>query len=162
MTNRNKLLAKLHILITQQSVDKEALYTSYGVESATQMSSADLIDCINKLEKPVQRAFARTNEEIKKLRSEVLCLLTRSPEARDPRKRGLGIPNDWAVLNPWIARHGGKSLPEMTFDELLAFKKQLLALRAKDWYYGKKEVVQSSPRQSAITSVYLRPGGLPS
>lgn len=160
---RNRLLAKLHILIAQVGADKEALYSSYGVTSATQMSDYDLIDCIGKLEGNTSQAATRVREwgknddVVRKLRSEILSLLTKSPAARDPRKRGLGLPNDWEVLNPWIERHAGKRLNRLTIEELASFKKQLLALRAKGWIWREPQPAPASQQIGALEMLYGMP-----
>ena len=129
---RNSPLAKLHVLITQKSVDKEVLYSAYGVESAKNLSNDQIKECITNLEgetpKPT-KAIPVT--DIKKLRSEILALLTK------PSPKGLNIPNDWAVLNPFIAQHGGRDLPSMTIADLNRFKLKLHAMKKSGWHYQK-------------------------
>lgn len=140
MADRGRLYAKLHVLIAQQGVDKMDIYAGYGVSSATEMTDAQLIDCVSRLEGRALKQYSTTTTgdtelAVRRLRSEVLSLLTKSPAVRDVRKRGLGLPNDWEILNPWIERHAGARLNKLSAVELETFRRQLLALRAKGWHY---------------------------
>lgn len=144
-TERNNLLARLHILLkrTGAETEKEAIYASYNVASAAAMSDGQLMDLIGKLER-LGNDRNRHDPELRAMRSEVLFVLTANPDARQPRRRGLGIPNDWQILNPFILRHAGKRLPDMDFSELAAFKKQLYAMRATGWRYAVKNATPVS------------------
>lgn len=151
---RRSLLAKLHIMITQQGVDKQALYSSFGVTTARDLTDDQIVYIIRKLEGEQSSARAisshvKAGDEVRRLRSEVLCLLTWSPAARNERKRGLGVPNDWAVLNPFIERHAGRLLNRLSMDELQAFKMQLLSMRAKGWIYRNGNVTTQMPIATA-------------
>lgn len=151
--DRNKLLAKLHILLKQTGAEaeKDAIYASYNVTSSRDMTDAQLLNLIDKLDgvHPYSPRMKASEAEIRAMRSEVLFVLTASPDAQQPRRRGLGIPNDWQVLNPFIYTHGGKRLTAMSCDELFEFKKQLYAMRETGWRYRAKP--QSLPvPQSAI------------
>lgn len=151
---RTKLLAKLHILITQQGVDKEALYSSFGVESATQMSDAELIECVNLLEGKSPRSpyspKAKTSEfALRQMRSEILSLITKSPKSRTKKSRGLGVPNDWEILNPFIKKLAGKTLNKLSPDEMDHFKLQLFKMRDKGWVWSDrfKERLNEEPQE---------------
>lgn len=176
-TTRHQLLAKLHVLIAQQGVDKEALYAAYGVTTARDLSDAQLSDMIGRLgairiapssavSTPTpQRTAPIVNEEVKKKRSEILSLLTKSPRSTNPRTRGLGIPNDWQILNPWIERHAGALLFKLSLDDLEQFRKQLLSMRAKGWSFHEKQEKQEKQEQPTslleVTPIFRR-GILPS
>lgn len=154
---RRSLLAKLHIMITQLGVDKEALYSSFGVTTARDLSDDQIAYVIRKLE--AEPAPARTishriptSDEVRRMRSEVLCLLTWSPTARNERRRGLGVPNDWAVLNPFIERHAGQLLNRLSAEELQAFKLQLLSMRAKGWVWRAAET-ETAPAPTPVPRV---------
>ena len=129
---RNKLLAKLHILLKETGAEahKKDIYAGYGVDSAKEMSDDQIVDLIGRLDAstqnhstmershPIQQRHEAANGQIRSLRSDVLFVLTANPDAQSPRRRGLGIPNDWQILNPFIHRHAGTLLYEMTDSEL--------------------------------------------
>ncbi len=157
---RNSLLAKLHILITQNSVDKEALYSAYNVESAKNLSNDQLKDCINHIEgKTPSQTKTVPDTDIKKLRSEVLALLTWSPRATNKRKQGLGLPNDWAVLNPFIAQHAGRDLTSLTIADLNRFKLKLHAMKKSGWFYKQSE--PDPIPTTAVSQVKITPKSTP-
>ena len=137
---KNKLIQQLQILMKQQGVSayKEAFYSGYGVSSSKDMSEAQLRDAIKSLGGKPTFGREKANANTRWLRSEVLKLLT------SPSPKGLNIPNEWLVLNPFIERHGGKKLTAMSEDELGAFKKKLYAMRATGWSY-KQEVEKPKP-----------------
>lgn len=140
-TLRNQMLAKLHILLQQQGgIDyKMALYSSYGVESARDMSDAQLSDAIARLDGDASYKAPVAIDPIKALRSDALCIMTRSASARTPTKRGLSIPNDWSAINPFVEFHAGKLLYQMDELELCAFIKKLYAIRKSGWFYRPKQ-----------------------
>lgn len=147
---RTKLLAKLHILITQQGVDKEALYSSFGVESATQMNDAELIECVNLLEgnDPRSAMISYGEREMRQKRSQILSVLTKSPNPKVIKNRGLGVPNDWAILNPFIEKLAGKRLSKMAMVEMDHFLLQLFKMREKGWVWSDrfKERLNEEPQ----------------
>lgn len=160
-TMRHNLLAKLHILLKQQNAEqhKEAIYSAYGVASSKDMSDAQLSHLIGRLEGStinVQSPLPTIDTnvvvvdsfEVKKLRSEILSLITKSPCATNHRQRGLGVPNDWAILNPFIVRHGHKLLFQMNAVELDTFRRKLLAMRESGWSYREDRLI---PRSLAPT-----------
>lgn len=155
---KNKLIQKLQILLRQQNAieHKESIYLQYGVTSSKDMKIDDLIHLINKLEGNTQRPRpqAQANDYIKAFRSEVLKLLT-APAEGEVRKRGLGIPNDWSVLNPFILHHGCKTLREMTIPELTAFKSKLYAMRKSGWHYQQQDKNKPSPESTIARPIYL-------
>lgn len=117
------------------------MWSNYGLDSASQLSDAQLSEAINNITGQAQGYTRYVSPEIKKLRSEILTLLTRRPEAVDAKKRGLGVPNDWDYLNPFIAQYtGGRLLNDksMKTEELVQLKRQLLAMRAKGWMWQPK------------------------
>lgn len=161
-TLRQQMIAKLHIILKQQNAieHKAEIYAGYGVTSSRDMTDAQLSHLIGQLEGSNQSAPASVSNRsatrvenlrsenggisapssddefaIKKLRSEILSLLTKSPRSTNPRQRGLGIPNDWAILNPFIVRHGHKLLFQMSTLELENFHRKLLAMRDSGWAY---------------------------
>lgn len=170
-TPRHQLIAKLHVLIAQQGADKEALYAAYGVTTARDLSDAQLSDMVHKLAAvrttpsvapsvpAPQRTVSIVNDTIKKKRSEILALLTKSPKSTNPRTRGLGIPNDWQILNPWIERHAGALLFKLSEAELDGFRKQLLAMRDKGWSYREEP---TKPAEAPKTPSAPKPTRRPS
>ena len=156
---RNKLLAKLHIILAQQGINastKRDIYTSMGVTSATEMTEDELIYLINKLEGKANKKahVSKVSPEMKALRSEVLFFMTGNPGAKDERKRGLGIPNDWTFLNSFMEHHAGKRLNKMSVEELKDFKKKLFKIRKTGWFYSSKverkveKIVVTAPNYS--------------
>lgn len=141
--NRTKLLAKLHILLKQTGAEhhKEAIYASYNVASSRDMTESQLMQLIGVLAGDPAPAKQATPDEIRAMRSEVLFVLTANPDAIKPRRRGLGIPNDWQLLNPFISHHGGKCMKDMSYEELAAFKTQLCAMRSTGWRYRVKPAI---------------------
>lgn len=151
-STRNALLAKLHILLKEQNAEeyKSQIYAQFGVTSSREMSDGQLIELISRLEATRSGSIDTSTQAkspitqngeiglIRRLRSEILCLLTRSPHI-ELRRRGLGVPNDWAVLNPFICRHTGVLLNRLDLDQLKAFRKQLLVMRDKGWVWHSPE-----------------------
>lgn len=171
--NRYSLLARLHILLKERGVDEETkreMCANYGATTAARLSGCQLEDLIGKLQgnKAQQRLLKdRTScyekpeaapEDIRRLRSEILFFITGDPEAANPRKRGLGIPNSWPVINPFIERHAGKLLFELDTNELEAFKRQLMAMRQSGWRYRKPK--QTTPENSP-SLILLSPFEMP-
>ncbi len=148
---RNKLLAKWHCLVKEKGLKehKVTLYGHYGVGSAKDLSDAQLQHLIATIEgngktKPYAGGV-KESPKIKKLRSAVLSLLTKSPRSTNPKNRGLGVPNGWEVLNPFIEHHAGGALYQLTEQQLETFRKKLLAIRESGWSYGAKKQ-QSQPK----------------
>lgn len=144
MSTRTQLLAKLHITLKECGAEshKEAIYASYGVASARDLSDRQLLELIGRLNQgqcKIYKPQVSPKEVVRKKRSEILSLLTKSPQSANPRYRGLGVPNDWTILNPFIERHAGKLLFNLSVTELEQLRGQLLAMRSKNWYYGKRE-----------------------
>lgn len=145
------MIAKLHIILKQQNAEhhKEAIYAAYGVTSSRDMTDAQISHLIGQLETPSGRICSKDTPQkevavsvqvaddvsAKKMRSNVLKLLTASPRSTNARQRGLGVPNDWAILNPFIVRHGHKLLFQMSAIELENFHRKLLAMRDSGWVY---------------------------
>lgn len=147
---KNRLIAKLHILMNQKEIDadtKADIYSGYGVRSSKEMTLEQLSDLVSRLEGKQVYGAAPVSVSIKALRSEVLLLLTASHWSSNSRKQGLNLPNDWSVLNPFIERHTGKLLPAMSEEELVGFKKKLLAIRKTGWYYRGSACMAPSPAE---------------
>lgn len=170
---RSKLIAKLHILLNQKGVDKELfLSDNFGKSSSKELTDGELINAINALDgKKIQHSsYVAADDATRKLRSEILALITKSPHATNARERGLGVTNDWSVLNPWIERKsGGKRLNQMSFEELKAFRKQVIAIRAKGWFSKDSQskpqaasTIPPTPEPQKYTAIPMQRTGLPS
>lgn len=178
--HRNKLLAKLHVIIAQQGVDKEALYSSFGVTTAKDMTTDELIECASRLEgsDPHSAMISYGERELRAKRSQILSVLTKSPNPKAIKNRGLGVPNDWAILNPFIENLAGKRLSKMAMVEMDHFLLQLFKMREKGWVWSDKikdhltaQASPSAPTQAPPSSpreidpnydLYLNTAKLPS
>lgn len=156
-STRNALLAKLHILLKEQHAEeyKSQIYAQFGVSSSREMSDGQLIELISRLDTTHSGSTDTSTQNgeielIRRLRSEILCLLTRGPHV-ELRRRGLGVPNDWAVLNPFICGHTGALLNRLDIDQLKAFRKQLLVMRDKGWVWHSPEDLQLERTYEANT-----------
>lgn len=147
-TNRKNQLARLHILLEEQGIDedtKREIYATYGVASAAYMTDYQLAHLIGQLEgrnmgaAPVVKARQDVGPETRRLRSQCLTIITGNPDAADPRKRGLGIPNDWAIINPFVQNHAGARLNQLSDGSLGDLAKKLRAIRDSGWRYRTKE-----------------------
>lgn len=160
-TDRKRLIGRLHKLIGEQAdpaAAKEGIYAAYGVASIADMSEAQLRNAIGSLEGTVRRPLVSgrpdysrpVSQFTKQLRSEVLKLITGAPAAHGG---GLGLPNSWPEINRFVSAHAGVAIPAMTDDELLAFKRQLFAIRESGWRYGHKEEPATETPQ--LTAAYM-------
>ena len=143
-TYRNNRLAKLHILLQQQGVDadtKADIYATYGVTTAADMTDSQLSHLVGRLEnRDMGQAYTipprrDVSPETRRLRSQCLKLITGSPAPANPRLRGLGLPNDWAVINPFVQRHAGAMLNQLSDGALMKFVKKLRKIRDSGWFY---------------------------
>lgn len=139
-TERNRLLGRLHLLLKEQGVDeatKRAMYAGYGVTTAADMTAPQLRHLVGTLagEAVPEAAPRQVSNETRRLRSQCLALMTKSPDPANVKKRGLGLPNDWAVLNSFVERHTGATLNWLTDEELERFARKLRAMRASGWFY---------------------------
>ncbi|WP_304708419.1 hypothetical protein [uncultured Rikenella sp.] len=139
-TERNKLLGRLHLLLKEQGVDeatKRAMYAGYGVETAADLTAPQLRHLIGSLagEAVPEAAPRLVSNETRRLRSQCLALMTKSPDPANIKLRGLGLPNDWAVLNSFVEHHAGATLSRLTDEELERFARKLRAMRASGWFY---------------------------
>lgn len=139
-TYRDGLLAKLHILLKEQGIDddtKRAMYASYGVTTAADLTAPQLRHLVGTLAgEVVPEATPRlVSNETRRLRSQCLALMTKSPDPADVKKRGLGLPNDWGILNAFTEHHAGATLNRLTDEELERFARKLRAMRASGWFY---------------------------
>ncbi len=148
-TYRDSLLAKLHILLKEQGVDdetKRVMYAGYGVETAADLTAPQLRHLVGSLagEAVPESAPRPVSNETRRLRSQCLALMTKSPEPANIKLRGLGLPNDWAVLNAFVEHHTETTLNRLTDEELEWFARKLRAMRASGWFYN-------APRQAAAS-----------
>lgn len=159
-TYRDSLLAKLHILLQQQGVDddtKAEMYAGYGVTTAADMTNFQLSHLVGRLEgramggAPVARPYVEAGPETRRLRSQCLKLMTGSPAAVNPRTRGLGIPNDWAIINPFVQHHAGALLNQLSDGALIDFVKKLRKIRDSGWFYR----TQQAERPAQPSALYI-------
>lgn len=137
---RKILNSKYHAILTQKGVMDiryDLLNEWFGVDSSKKLSDNQMIEAISRLSGTT--AISADQQLLKLKRSDILKLITGNPFASNPRERGLGVPNEWTRLNPFIKNHAGKYLPSLTMEQLLKFHDQLFAIRDSGWYYGKKE-----------------------
>ena len=163
-TLRNNLIAKLHILMKETGTDqyKAELYAGYGVASSRDMTERQLIDLINRLQgknidTPAPRAEA--SAETRHLRSECLKVMTGDPFARNMRAAGLGIPNNWDIINPFVKHHAGALLNQLTDDKLKVLKRKLFAMRESGWRYRQKDTPREpETKPAASVPCFILPG----
>lgn len=156
-TERNRLLGRLHLLLKEQGVDAETkreMYTGYGVESAADMTVPQLRHLVGSLagETVSESAPRPVSSETRRLRSQCLALMTKSPAPANIKLRGLGLPNDWAVLNAFVEHHAGTTLNRLTDAELERFARKLRAMRSSGWFYN---APQPDEHRSAPTLVFM-------
>lgn len=148
--NRNKLIAKLQILIKEKGLEefKRDMYAGYGVESCRDMSNEQISDLIARLtDKPVASGRnVHSGKTRSQLQSQVLATLNR-----------LGIREDitqstptarWAELNQFVRSKNpaGKTIPEMNNDELQQLFVVLKSMESKGW--RRKEA--KKPTETAV------------
>lgn len=140
---KKRLIQQLQILMRQHNMieHKEAFYASYGVTSSTKMTEEQLRDAIVRLGGKPTQGREKVNADVRYLRSQVLKVMT------TPAPKGLNIPNEWDILNPFIERHGGKRLSAMNDTELNALKKKLYAMRQSGWNY---KTVTATPKPVVV------------
>ncbi|WP_294596271.1 hypothetical protein [uncultured Rikenella sp.] len=149
-TYRDSLLAKLHILLKEQGVDEEtkrAMYAGYGVDSTADLTAPQLRHLVGSLagEAVPEVAPRQVSNETRRLRSQCLALMTKSPDPANIKLRGLGLPNDWAVLNAFVEHHAGATLNRLTDEELERFARKLRAMRSSGWFYNAPRQTTASP-----------------
>ena len=158
-TERNRLLGRIHLLLKEQGVDeatKRAMYASYGVASAADLTDYQLRHLIARLEgydlgpAPVVRPWQEVSSETSRLRSQCLALMTKSPAPANPRLRGLGLPNDWAVINPFVRHHTGALLNQLSDGRLIDFVKKLRKIRDSGWFYNAPRPDENRPAHTLV------------
>lgn len=158
-TERNRLLGRLHLLLKEQGVDndtKREIYASYGVETAADMTNYQLLHLIARLEgykvgpAPVIPPRRDVGPETRRLRSQCLALMTKSPAPVDIKRRGLGLPNDWSVINPFVQHHTGAMLNQLSDGALIDFIKKLRKIRDSGWFYSVPRPGENRPAQVLI------------
>lgn len=164
-TYRDGLLAKLHILFKEQGVDddiKREIYTSYGVTTAADMTDYQLGHLCLRLEgrevgtAPVIRPRQEVSPETRRLRSQCLALMTKSPTPASPKLRGLGLPNDWAVINPFVQHHAGATLNKLSDGALMDLVKKLRKIRDSGWFYRPpRPAAETTTDQAAPAVVFV-------
>ncbi len=137
MEDRKKLLARLHIALHRAGAyeNRQAIYEQYGEITAARLKEYQILDIIARLHAAMEgvdapRTIVPATPDIKRLRSEVLAVLTR-PFSR----RGLEVPNDFSIINPIVLRYCGKSMPEMSAEELVKLRRQLCSIRDTGYCY---------------------------
>lgn len=152
-TYRDNLLARLHILLQQQGVDddtKAEMYAGYGVTTAADMTNFQLSHLVGRLEgRAMSPSYAipprrEVSDETRRLRSQCLKLMTGSASAVNPRARGLGIPNDWTIINPFVQHHAGAMLNQLSDGALIDFVKKLRKIRDSGWFYRPKQTERTA------------------
>lgn len=168
-TYRDSLLAKLHILIKEQGIDdetKRTMYAGYGVETAADMTDYQLSHLIARLEgREVGSGFVipfrrEVGPETRRLRSQCLKLITGSPDAAVLRMRGLGLPNDWTIINPFVQHHAGALLNQLSDGSLIDFVRKLRKIRDSGWRYRSPEK-PGRKQEPAVVLVAASGGSLP-
>lgn len=164
MNTRNNQLARLHILLNEQGVDNDTkceIYASYGVGSSKDMTDYQLRHLIARLEghdlgpAPTIQARQDVSSETRRLRSQCLKLITGSPAPANPKLRGLGIPNDWTIINPFVQYHAGARLNQLSDSGLADFVKKLRKIRDSGWFYRSPQPGAEPPRQTAPVAPVL-------
>lgn len=154
-TYRDSLLAKLHILLKEQGVDettKRVMYAGYGVETAADLTAPQLRHLVGTLAgEVVLEAVPRpVSNETRRLQSQCLALMTKSPDPADVKKRGLGLPNDWAVINPFVQHHAGATLNHLSDGALIDFVKKLRKIRDSGWFYNAPRPDENRPAHTLV------------
>lgn len=158
-TYRDNLLAKLHILLKEQGVDDETkreMYAGYGVESAADLTDYQLSHLIARLEgREVGSGFVISprrdvGPETRRLRSQCLALMTKSPAPANVKLRGLGLPNDWTVINPFVQHHAGAMLNQLSDGALIDFVKKLRKIRDSGWFYSAPRPDENRPAPTLV------------
>lgn len=149
-TYRDSLLAKLHILLKEQGVDettKREMYAGYGVQTAADLTAPQLRHLVGSLAGEAVPAMAprAVSNETRRLRSQCLALMTKSPTPANIKQRGLGLPNDWAILNAFVEHHAGATLNRLSDRELERFARKLRAMRASGWFYNAPQAADNCP-----------------
>lgn len=161
-TYRDSQLARLHVLLKEQGVDddtKREMYASYGVTTAADMTDYQLGHLCRRLEgeevgpAPVIRPRQDVSPETRRLRSQCLKLITGSPAPTNPKLRGLGLPNDWAVINPFVQHHTGAMLNQLSDGALLNFVRKLRKIRDSGWFYRPPRPAAETPTERTAPAV---------
>lgn len=112
---------------------KEDIYAPYGVSSSKDMSNAQLVALIARLEDHMSESDRRTVSENDRKKAISACLTIITD------KGWMGYPNgDWESINALVSskRFGnGKTLRDMSIEELKAVRKKLVAAHTKGLRY---------------------------
>ncbi len=160
-TERNRLLGRLHLLLKEQGVDddtKREMYAGYGVQTAADLTAPQLRHLVGSLagEAVPETAPRSVSNETRRLRSQCLALMTKSPAPANIKQRGLGLPNDWAVLNAFVEHHAGATLNRLSDRELEQLARKLRAMRASGWFYNAPQAADNRP--ATVIVVTAPPG----
>lgn len=119
----------------------EIIYNAYGVESTTELTSAQMDDLILRLRSLNVKKKA-ASEEIRKGRSGVLRILSRMGimDTTDPSVQH--VPTDWKRVNAYLSdpRICGKLLYELNADELNELARKLRSIERKE--HKRKEEIE--------------------
>lgn len=141
-TDRNKLLARLHILLKELGAEeyKREIYADYGVTSSKDMSDGQLHDLVGRLEsdRNIQR-----DEAVRTLRHNALNLLTEMGVYY--RAGGDTWSDVWERVNEFLKQDkiAGKPLYSLAVPELKTLIRQLRAMQTKGYRY---KGVETEPR----------------
>lgn len=124
MKDRNKLMRHFYALLKETGLEnnKADMVEAYGVESTKELSVEQLDELVQRL---TDIKHEQTDKKIRKLRSQVLDLLTK-----------LGIYKDtssWTRVNKYLMnpRIAGKLMYEMNEEELQKLIKKLRVIHIK-------------------------------
>jgi hypothetical protein len=161
--NRNKLSAKLHILLKQTAAEefKDDLYQQYGVTTSRDLTDWQLSDLIQRLEGRSQSTNAVTTRDRSTgktrsaLQSQVLATLTRLGIKEDATKSNAAAR--WAELNQFVRSKNpaGKTIPEMSSDELQRLFVTLKSIESKGW--RRKEAAPAKTPAPVVIPIPMSP-----
>lgn len=156
-TERNRLLGRLHVLLKEQGVDddtKREIYAGYGVQTAADLTAPQLRHLVGSLagEAVPESAPRSVSNETRRLRSQCLALMTKSPAPANVKLRGLGLPNDWTVLNAFVEHHAGATLNRLSDRELEQFARKLRAMRSTGWFYNAPQAADNRPATVVVVA----------
>lgn len=156
---RAKLIKKLQILIRLHDLEevKEDMYSNYGVASSRDMTEEQLIHLINVIERGVPRQMVKAEDDNRKQWiSRCLVVIT---------GRGwMGFPNGaWDEINELVKSKkigGGKTLNQMSEEELKIAYKRLVAAHTKGLRYKNKDEFLKTKTVDRCIYVNLNKGGV--
>lgn len=150
-TNRNKQLARLHILLKELGAEdeKQELYADYGVESSRDMTDSQLADLITRLDGRIKQ----WDEAVRTLRHNALILLTEMGVYHKDCDDSWG--EVWERVNEFLKadKIAKKALYELSVPELQSLIRQLRSMKAKGYRY-KKSIKQPQPKKVVMVMTH--------